>query len=810
MNRNCKLCMLLFLLLPAFLFAQEPRQQQLFNTDWKFHKGDLTGAEKTVFNDDGWRTLQLPHDWGVEGPFSQEWASGTGYLPGGIGWYRKTFTLPPFYTGKQVSIYFDGVYKNSEVWINGHYLGKRPNGFIPFQYELTKYLQPGGNNTIAVKVDHTSFADSRWYTGSGIYRNVYLVATNPVHIDQWGVVFTTPAVSATSATANIKVAVVNDTKANKPVTVQYILTDATGKLIAAAKKNITATTKGTTQALGAFTVSHPRLWSVDNPYLYTLQVTVTVAGKKTDEWMDKVGIRSIRYDADKGFFLNEVNTKLLGVCIHDDAGVLGVAVPEEVWIRRLRTLKAAGCNSLRLSHNPHVDYLYKLCDEMGFVVMDEAFDEWEVGKNKWIKGWNNGTPGKDGYHSDFAAWANKDLRDMILRNRNRPSIIMWSIGNEIDYPNDPYSHEILNSGNNPQIFGRGYDSTKPAAARLGEISKRLVQEAKKYDTTRPITAALAGVVMSNTTSYPGNLDIVGYNYQEYRFAEDHKKYPNRVIYDSENGMRLSAWNAVDSNAYVAGQYLWTGIDYLGEAGKWPNRSNQAGLLDLGGFAKPEYYFRQSIWTQKPMIYMGTSRIPKSEDNGIWSHRQAAPKWNGTDGDSIRVNCFTNCEEAELFLNGQSLGKRSMADAKNRILWWNTVYHPGELVVKAYNKGAEVAQYALNTTGKATAIKMNMYKDPLITSLTRVQQIEISLTDDKGQLVYEADNPVTVSITGTATLLGIENSDANDTGDYRSNTRKARNGRLIVYVQLAEKLEGYSIKLESPGLQPAIFVTILNY
>lgn len=793
--------MLLLFLLPAFLVAQE--KQQLFNADWKFYKGDVTGAEKSAFNDASWRTLKLPHDWSIEGPFSKDWASGTGFLPGGIGWYRKTFTVPAQFTGKQVYIYFDGVYKNSEVWINGHSIGKRPNGFIPFQYELTKYLQPGAKNTIAVKVDHTTFADSRWYTGSGIYRNVYLVANNPVHIEQWGVAFSTPTVSATSATANVKVTVANSTKGNKPVTVQCTLTDKDGKPVATVQKNITAATSATTQADCSFTIANPVLWSVDNPYLYTLQVTLTEGGKKTGEWKDKVGVRSIRFDANKGFFLNEVNTKLLGVCIHDDAGVLGVAVPEEVWIRRFRTLKAAGCNSIRLSHNPHADYLYKLCDEMGFVVMDEAFDEWEVGKNKWINGWNKGTPGKDGYHTYFKDWADKDLRDMILRNRNRPSIIMWSIGNEIDYPNDPYTHEILNTGNNPQIYGRGYDSTHPPAARLGEISKHLVQVAKQYDTTRPITAALAGVVMSNTTSYPGNLDIVGYNYQEYRFAEDHKQYPDRVIYDSENGMRLSAWNAVDSNAYIAGQYLWTGVDYLGEAGQWPNRSNTAGLIDLGGFAKPEYYFRQSIWTKKPMIYMGTAPIPKSEDNGIWSHKQAAPNWNGTDGDSIRVNCFTNCEEAELFLNGQSLGKKTMADAKNRILWWNTVYHPGELVVKGYKDGKEVAKYSLNTTGKVKNIAATVYKDPLIDAKTGVQQIEVALTDDKGQKVYDAENPITASVTGPATLLGIENSDANDVGDYRAATRKAKNGVLIVYVQPKAKGGAYEVKLQSPGVEPLV-------
>jgi beta-galactosidase len=804
MNKKLNQYLLLLLLLPVIVPAQETRQQLLFNDNWKFYKGEQQEAEKTVFNDASWRTLSLPHDWSVEGPFSNEWASGTGFLPGGIGWYRKSFTLPQKWNGKQVYIYFDGVYKNSEVFINGHSIGKRPNGFIPFQYELTQYLKPGANNTVAVKVDHTTFADSRWYTGSGIYRNVYLIATNPVHIDKWGVAFSTPVVSAGSATANVAVTVANSSKANQPVTVQCALIDKDGKQVATAEKKITANTKSAAQARCTFPVSNPVLWSVDNPYLYTLRVTLLSGGKKTDEWTDKVGIRSIRFDASNGFFLNEVSTKLLGVCIHDDAGVLGVAVPEEIWVRRFRTLKAGGVNSIRLSHNPHADYLYRLCDEMGFVVMDEAFDEWEVGKNKWINGWNKGKPGKDGYNTYFKEWADRDLQDMILRNRNRPSIIMWSIGNEIDYPNDPYTHEILNSGNNPQIYGRGYDSTHPPASRLGEISKHLVQVAKQYDTTRPITAALAGVVMSNTTSYPGNLDIVGYNYQEYRYEEDHKQYPNRVIYDSENGMRLTAWNAAN-NPYVAGMYLWTGIDYLGEAGAWPNRSNQAGLLDLGGFAKPEYYFRQSIWTQKPMVYIGTSRIPKSEDNGIWSHRQAAPKWTGTDGDSIRVNCFTNCDEAELFLNGGSLGKRTMADAKNRILFWNTVYHPGELIVKGYKDGKEAATYSLGTTGKATKITASIYKDPLINTRTGAQQIEVALTDDKGQKVYDAEDAITVSIKGAATLLGIENSDANDVSDYKAKTRKAKHGVLIVYVQPAEKGGAYEVKLEAAGMEPVVLL-----
>ncbi|MBO9204393.1 MULTISPECIES: sugar-binding domain-containing protein [Niastella] len=798
MRRNYFLFLLLWL--PVLVHAHPIRYDRLINYDWRFYKGDAPGAEKPAFNDASWRTVNLPHDWSIEGPFSKEWASGTGYSPGGIGWYRKTFDYGIEMPGKLVYIYFDGVYKNSEVWINGHYLGKRPNGFTPFQYELTQYLLPG-KNTIAVKVDHTDFADSRWYTGSGIYRDVHLIITDPVHIDQWGVAFSTPVVTKTKATANVKVKVVNSSKIKKTISVACRFATRSDVTVPDAQKTITLAPNATTVVDCSFTIANPRLWSVDSPNIYNLIVELRSAGKLLDATIDIVGIRSIRFDANNGFFLNGEPTKLQGVCIHDDAGVLGVAVPEEVWVRRLRTLKEAGCNALRLSHNPHADYLYRLCDLMGFVVMDEAFDEWEVGKNKWVQGWNKGTPGKDGYHTYFTEWADRDLRDMVLRNRNHPSIIMWSIGNEIDYPNDPYTHEILNTGNNPQIYGRGQLADHPPAARLGEISQHLVKVVKQYDTTRPVTAALAGVVMSNTTSYPTNLDIVGYNYQEYRYAADHQQYPNRVIYDSENGMRLSAWEAVEKNPYIAGQFLWTGIDYLGEAGAWPNRSNQAGLLDLGGFVKPEYYFRKSIWTKEPMIYMGTTPIPKSEDNGIWSHKQAAPVWSGTDGDSIRVNCFTNCSEAELFLNGQSVGKRTMADAHNRILFWNTVYHPGELVVKGYREGKEVTHYILNTTGKATAIKATVYKDPQIYGVQRLQQIEVAITDEKGQQVYEADNAVTVSVTGNAVLKGIENSDAYDVSDYHAATRKVKQGRLIVYVQPTLPGGAYEVKLESPDLEP---------
>ncbi len=779
--------------------AQSGRNTMLFNSNWKFHKGDVINGEAPKLADQDWKTVDLPHDWSIEGQFSQGWASGTAFLPAGIGWYRKTFNVPTEQKNKKTYIYFDGVYKNSEVWINGHYLGKRPNGFIPFQYELTPFLKTGTKNILAVRVDHSEFADSRWYTGSGIYRNVYLKTTAPVHIGLWGVGFTTPQVSAEQAEINVDVALINGLVKSTNAMVKCKLVDANGKTMAEATKKINLKKDDSTLTNLQFDVKKPQLWSVDRPALYNLIVSITVDGKQIDKWSDKVGIRNIRFDANKGFFLNGENMKLKGVCIHDDAGALGVAVPETVWYRRLRFLKDMGCNSLRLSHNPHADYLYKLCDEMGFLVMDEAFDEWETGKNKWIKGWNAGTPGKDGYHEYFKDWYEKDLGDMVLRDRNHPSIIMWSIGNEIDYPNDPYTDSILNTGRNPQIYGKGYLPDHPPARRLGELSKLLVAVVKKQDASRPVTAALAGVVMSNTTTFPENLNVVGYNYQEYRYNDDHKTYPTRVIYGSENGMALSAWNAVDSNVYIAGQYLWTGIDYLGEAHQWPAHGNAAGVLDLAGFPKPEYYFRQSLWSAKPMVYIGTTSVPDTSKKGYARFaRQAKPDWNYKNDEKVRVNCFTNCSVAELFLNGKSLGKKQLSQFPGRIIYWDVDYQPGDLAVKGYAKDGTTVAYRLKTSGAPYAISVST--DVSVNKPAGLAQLVIKVVDGNGIQVCGAANQITVSINGKAKLLGLENGDLNSLEDYKANARQAFNGNLIAYILTDLKQGTINVVISSPGLK----------
>jgi len=798
MNKHLKLALLFIctVLVRINAYAQD-QNGSLFNDGWRFHQGDLQNALSGKFNSADWKGVNIPHDWSIAGPFSEDWASATGYLPGGIGWYKKSFTVPAAWKAKVVSVYFDGVYKNSTVYINGTLVGNRPNGFIPFEYDISKYLKYNAANVILVKVDHSEFADSRWYTGSGIYRNVYLKVNNPLHIAKWGVKFTTPQITNTLAKAAVEVTLANQQKISSKVNIDCKILDAKGKLVSSLLKTISVGMEDSIVTSLEFPIKAPQLWSVNAPNLYQLEVNVLAQGKVLSTWKEQVGIRSIRFDADSGFYLNGKNLKLKGVCIHDDAGALGVAVPEGVWVRRLRLLKEAGCNSLRMSHNPHADYLYRLCDKMGFLVMDEAFDEWEVGKNKWVKGWNVGKPSNDGYHSSFKEWSAVDVRDMVLRNYNRPSIIMWSIGNEIDYPNDPYTHEVLNTGRNPQIYGKGFLTDHPPVSRLSQLSKQLAATVKKYDQSRPVTAALAGVVMSNTTDYPDNLDVVGYNYQEYRYADDHKAYPKRVIYGSENGMQLTAWNAVDSNRYISAQYLWTGIDYLGEAGRWPERSNRAGLLDLAGLRKPEYYFRQSLWAEKPMIYIGTTAVPKSEDRGIWSHKRAEANWNWKAGEMVRVNCFTNCKEAELFLNGKSLGRRNKTG--NDPISWDIAYQPGELKAIAYNGQKQSANYELKTSGEAYGFRVVVESDVAGTR-NRLSHLIIQVVDQKGVPVYDAENEITINLAGHGNLLGLESGSSTSHEDYRSNKRKALHGNLVGYVQAKNDAPDIKVSVTSPGLK----------
>ena len=720
-------------------------RQTSFNFDWRFHLGDITGAENPEFNDKNWRTLNVPHDWSIEGEFSSENASGTGYLPGGIGWYRKEFILPETDKNKHIEIQFDAVYDNGDVWINGHYLGKRPYGFISFYYDLTPYLNYGSNkNVIAVRVDHSHFADSRWYTGSGIIRNVWLYITNKIHIAQWGTVVTTPIVQKGSAEVRIITKVKNGSSDNQLLTLKSIIKDHDGKIVGQTSSNIQFQPGSKYKFDQSINVNHSKLWSIDTPVMYSVISEVYNKQQLLDTDSTAFGIRTFHFDPDNGFFLNGKSIKIKGVCLHNDAGALGSAVPNREWERRLNLMKEMGANAIRTSHNPPAPEFLDLCDRMGFLVMDEAFDEWEIGKKKWIKGRNvgmdEGAAGLETYYSQhgysdfFKEWAKQDIQDMVRRDRNHPSIILWSIGNEIDYPNDPYTDP---SRSNFEPWG-------PPAYHLPQIARNLSDYIKEIDTTRPVTAALANIPLSNKIGYAGVLDVVGYNYQEQFYEEDHKKFPDRIIIGSENGDSYQAWLAVKNNKFIPGQFLWTGIDYIGEAGEFPNRSNLAGLVDLSDFKKPEFYYRQSLWSDSPMVHI--SCITPGEKNRRL-HIEDNWNWENYEGEDISVIAFSNCDSVSLFLNNTILSTRVFTDSSNGALKWNVPYKPGILKAVAYKDGKKTAEDILKTTGKPKKIIIESDRMSILPGSKDFASIKILVTDADGNVVPYADNEVTLHVTG---------------------------------------------------------------
>lgn len=762
-----------------------------FNDGWLFELSDVKDADKSQTPDSAWRKLSLPHDWSIEGTYSPDLASGTGYLPGGIGWYRKHFNVDNPSDGLKRYIYFEGVYNRSDVYLNGHHLGNRPNGYASFMYDMTPYLKKG-DNVLSVRVDHSRYADSRYYTGSGIYRDVWMVEAPETHISQWGVGFETVSVKGKKAVVKVKVAVDNPVKGLK---VRTELLDPSGKVVATASSSAKAENTLT------MTVPDVRLWDVDRPELYSLRTELLKDSKRIDGDQTNVGIRTLDFDPDKGFSLNGRNMKVKGVCIHHDAGALGAVVPADVWERRLRNLKELGVNALRMSHNPQAPVVYDLADRLGLLIMDEASDEWEFPKRKWIKGWNKGEPGYDGTYDFFEEWIDRDVADMVRRDRNHPSVFLWSIGNEVDYPNDPYSHPVLdgdNSAISQPMYG-GYDPKAPNAMRIGEIATRLAKVVKGVDTSRPVTGALAGVVMSNQTAYPQAVDVVGYNYTEDRYDEDHATYPDRVIYGSENRSDYDAWKAVRDKDFIFGQFIWTGIDYLGESGAWPSRGLYTGLLDFTGNPKPRGMFRASLWSDKPVTYIGTYPKPR---HGDWVSIDAWDNWNYSDGDEIRVVCYTNSPAAELTLDGKSVGEKKQKDDGTGVIYWDIPYSPGKLTAKGIGKNGEVeSEYSIATSGRPYKLAVTSDRKEF-TEPGQVAHVTVEVLDENGLPVKLADNNVTVNVKGGAELLGLEAGDNSDMGNYRDNRQRVFRGRLLAYIRCTDPAQPVTLRFTSPLLQPA--------
>jgi hypothetical protein len=769
---------------------------QLFNNDWRFHLGDIQYGGRQNLDISQWEKVTLPHDWSILQTASPQYAACTGFLPGGIGWYRKDFTIPADKKGENVYIYFEGVYNNSEVFINGKWLGIRPNGYISFMYDMTPYIKFGETNSIAVRVNHSDDADSRWYTGSGIYRNVRIIYANPVHIDLWGIFYSTET-KGNSSTVSISSTVKNTTDQSSTIKVTQELFDAGGKPVASASGSLKVEGNNNAAIKQNLKLSNTHLWSMDDPYLYKLVTKIFAGNRQIDASSTTVGIRTLTFDADKGFAINGKSMKMKGVCIHHDAGALGSAVPKEVWLYRLKQLKSLGCNAIRMSHNPESNELFEACDELGFVVMAEAFDEWEYPKNKWIKGWNEGVPGHQGSFQYFREWGEIDLRDMVLRDRNHPSIVMWSIGNEVDYPNDPYSHPVLNESTINQKQVGGYLDTHPRAEILGYIAKGLVAIVKQCDKSRPVTAALAGVMMSNHTDYPGAVDIAGYNYTEDRYAIDHKQYPKRILYGSETKSGLESWKAVRDNSYIFGQFIWTGFDYLGEAGLWPSRGFTTGLVDLAGRIKPRGYFHRSLWSEQPVAYIGTYPA-----NPKYPYSMDAPHvWNYEDGQMIRVVCYANCDEAELFLNGKIVGERQKYNDNTAIFAWDVPYSAGTLEVKAYKNNQIAATDKLQTVGVPTALEAKLV-DGNGLDKQDLAQVLVTVVDNNGLPVVFAENTIHCEIIGDGKIIATENGKPVAYDNYRSNVHNSWNGNLMVYVKANNPSGDIQLKITSPLLKSA--------
>jgi beta-galactosidase len=767
--------------------ASSARVSEDFDANWLFSKSDFASAMMPAFDDGNWRKLDVPHDWSIEGPFSTDYGSGNGFVPGGIGWYRKHFRLDAAQKNKSVAIEFDGVYDYSEVWINGQFVGARPFGFIGFEYDLTPYLKWNSDNVVAVRVDHSRYADSRFYTGSGIYRNVRLVITEPLRLAHEGTSVTTPEIKKNSALIRVETAIENNFTNAETFSLQSDIVAPDGTMVGTATALKSATGNSVQTLVQKIKISQPKLWSLQSPQLYTLKSRLQSGDKTVDETETPFGVRTATFDAKQGFFLNGVSTKLKGVCLHHDAGSVGAAVPDKVLERRLRLLKEIGVNAIRTSHNPPDPELLNLCDRMGLLVMDEAFDEFTPAKDKWVAGWNAGVPDHFGYAEIFDQWSVTDISDMVRRDRNHPSIILWSIGNEIDYANDPFSDPVL---------GQNYRPENPPATDLLKCAAPLVAAVKSLDRTRPVTAALATVAMSDAVGLPELLDATGYNYQEARYADDHAKFPKRVIYGSENGHTYAAWRAVETNDYIAGQFLWTGVDYLGEANAWPDRANGAGLLDLCGFKKPIGWFRQSLWSDRPMVYLC---VPGSPLNRRFN---AAEHWNWPSNATVNVAGYANCPEVTLTLNGKVIGTKVSSEAVDGVLNWQVPFEPGTLRAVGRVNGQDVCEYVLQTAGAPRRIELRPDMTQLCADGKDVSQIEFRIVDEHGVRVPDADAEVKFDLTGPAKIIGIGNGDLSNSENCQGDTHRTFQGRGLVILQSNGSGGSITVQASAPGIESA--------
>jgi beta-galactosidase len=821
--------LLLLIVLSSCTVRRQGRETVDLTEGWRFTLVDSTAASEPNFPDSTWRTLNLPHDWSIEADFALENPAtpGGGALPGGIGWYRKSFLLDATCQGKCVYVDFDGVYRNSKVWINGHLLGERPYGYSSFRYDLTAYIKINEPNILAVRVDNSEQPNSRWYSGSGIYRNVRLVLTYPVHVDLWGTYVTTPEADNTAAKVVLVTKVKNTTNEEQTVRVEQVLVDQKDREVGRADNSFKVAASSTDTIDQHFRVDKPKLWRINDPNMYTLITRLFVKGKQMDEYRTPVGIRTFEFDVKEGFLLNGVKVKINGVCNHHDLGALGAAVNVRALERQLELLKEMGCNAIRTSHNPPSPELLDLCDKMGFLVMDEAFDIW--GKQKTAYD----------YSKDFAAWYERDLTDLILRDRNHPCVILWSIGNEVGEQwaqgdTEPMDLQKANILLNAKKTITEADLKSGKSKLYALLTQRLADIVRALDPTRPITAGCNETSVNSPLFQSGALDVIGFNYHQNEFADVQKNFPGKPFIVTESVSALMSrgfymnpstsvhlwperwdkpfthpsqqcssydnchapwgstheenWKIVKRYPHIAGQFIWTGFDYLGEPTPywWPSRSSFFGIIDLAGFPKDIYYMYQSEWTKKDVLHV-------------------FPHWNWKKGERIDVWAYyNNADEVELYLNDESLGVKSKIGDDLHVMW-SVKFKPGTLKAVSRKKGHVVLVKEIKTAGEAVAIKLTPDRKKIDADGKDLCYVTVELVDKDGNVLPTAHDDVLFSIKGEGSIVGTDNGNPNDHKSLKLPERQLFNGKCVVILQSTKnqgdiKLKAYVGRLKTAELE----------
>ena len=767
--------------------------------DWRFHYLDRAGPRFMSPAVSDWRVVDLPHDWSIEMPRSPNNISSDsgGYFPMGCGWYQKGLELQDEWRGKKVLVAFEGVYMNAEVWLNRHYLGRHPYGYTSFNFDLTPYLDWEGPNELKVYVDNSHQLNSRWYSGSGIYRPVWLMVADPVHVAHWGVYVTTPDVSEASASIKIRTQVENESDQDQKVTLQSRIIDPQGSEIASAEADAQVGAQNSFEFENEVRIENPQLWSPDTPHLYQVETSVLVDSQTTDTQTTTFGVRSLEFSAEKGFTLNGKPTLLKGGCVHHDNGILGAASFPRSEERKVQVHKDSGYNTIRCAHNPPAPAFLEACDRLGMMVIDEAFDCWREGKNI------------GDYHVAFDDWWQRDLDAMLYRDRNHPSVIAWSIGNEV----------MERDGT-----GLGY-----------QVAAMLAERVHQVDPTRPVTAAINGswreASWERMDPTFASLDLGGYNYKWEQYRSDHERFPKRIMMGTES-FPLEAfenWNEVTENPYVIGDFVWTSLDYLGEAGigrvqfdgekfpflgGYPWHQANCGDLDLCGFKRPQSYYRDTLWHDDPRL---TIVVHPNYPEGVtpqptrWGWPEVWPNWNwpGSEGENFKVEVYANCEEVELFLDGSSLGRVPCAREQKFRAMFEVAYQPGTLKAVGYRAGQPVTEMRLSTAGDPAQIRLTADRKDIRADGLDLSFITVEVLDSQGRVHPTAKNDVFFTVRGPGSILSVGNSNPVSEETYVGNQRKVHRGRALVVVRSGQEPGEIRLSAQADGLQGAEIVIQSN-